>query len=369
MLETVRGHLNEGDPERARTALGRAVYDLFYDSFIQGSADPPLLSRRGRAFLAEVRAEAPSLVEDKTRAGYVERVLDEAFDALAAGGPPARPLFLANHALQLLVPELATRVEEAIEDARLELGRRAGDTSGFLPSATVSVDVLLPLEAVRHAYDNSRFRRVQDLELAGMDAPEDTIPGLPPIEGIAGERLVFRCPACARPSEEDFSRAGDASRCACGHGLRVPIPSLARMSAHLKARREEARGISRCRICRAFIQRHGNAFMRAGFCGASCAVRARERFGECVPREAARVGEEVVVTCHCRLVIRAAAADAGGCLPCPECGIDVWIPDLPPPRPPAAARPADVAPCAACGRPVKKSRPRCLWCGAPVENA
>lgn len=360
MWQRVDGALEEGRGDRAREALAEALRDLFTDEIVAGRIGHPLLTKKGRPILGELARRAAALVEDPSRGGEVARILQSSAASVDGRRPDAALVFLVNHALQLLCPTFAADVEQAVQDAKFELGARASNVEGApsipwpLPGWEADAAARLVVEGFRGAA-GVKFNSIEDLALVHFDAPEDSLPKLPAIDDVDTGSILYRCPGCDAPRGSPVSAAGAEERCACGVPFRVPIPSLVRMAASLRAAREAASGVGRCRACGAVVQVRRGGIMRTGFCSAACARNA-ERFGEFVPRD----GTPDAFACGCGAVLEAASGTET--VPC-ACGLKVWVPE--PPPPPRASRGA-ILDCA-CGRKVKSTAARCMYCGAPVR--
>jgi hypothetical protein len=343
--------------------IRKRLFDRFSDSVATGLRTHPFLTTKGHALLEEARVLAPRLSDRGTYAAGILR------SVLATEGTYASAVLLTNHALQLLVPDYALRVEEAIQEAKFRVGAASSNVEDPMEEILRSPGSLLIFggETVRlglafgeasRGFGEDAYGKIRDLGLDDFDAPEDSIAGLPRIERSTGGELVFRCPACAAIRNRSFEEAGATFPCRCGAAVRVPIPSLGRALAHLKAKRDAECGIGRCRVCRRVLQKGRGGFMTAGFCSASCAKEGVERFGEHVARSSMADGDRILFLCRCGAALRAASGQVGTRMPCGSCGLDVWVP-----RPEQARRRGGVARCGHCGRNVKARAPRCLYCG------
>jgi hypothetical protein len=363
MFEKVTQKLESGDRGGARAALTRDLGEFFKRHFVAGQAEHPVLGPEGARLVEGLRPFALSLADDPARGQYVDEVLHEVGSRIVRREGREAVMFLFNHALHLLLPEYPLVVSDALDEARQELGGRINegdDGTTFAPF--LAAESALLIAAVAHGFkgvDEARLSAIERLDLSGLDAPESTIAGLPVLYGIEGGDFVFVCPFCSGRRRAPVGAAGDAYGCDCGAWTRVPIPGLARLGAWLKAKRDRARGLGHCRICGAVIQTGKSGFMRAGFCTPICAKQGRETFREFVAAPGQRDGESVAFSCSCGSAMRAPVAAVGTRLPCAACGLDVWVPEAAA----AGGRPS-VAPCAKCGRPVKSTAAKCLYCGA-----
>jgi hypothetical protein len=213
-------------------------------------------------------------------------------------------------------------------------------------------------------FEGGALARLEGGTLEDLDVPE---PDEPLISGLINDKLLIQCPACGDELDLGHEAFGTSARCGCGKPLTVPRPSLARMADHLKAKRDALRGIGRCRICSGVIQTGGDVYMRAGFCTALCATQARDRFSEHVAREGTREGEEVGFRCHCGATMTAGLADVGGKVTCLSCPLEVWIPAPAPARDIPVARRSGPRACAKCGKPVKATARKCMYCGTSIS--
>ncbi len=349
-------------------SLREDLVEFFAASAATGLRVHPLLTKKGRAWLADLRVRGPELSE---RGDYAARVLRE---VLASDWNDPATILRTNHALQILIPDYALLVEEAIQEAKFRIGAAASNVESpaeeFLRSPggilLFGVEAVAMGLAAGEAMSQKReqaYGRIRDLELEHFDAPEDAVRGLPRIERSTGGELVFRCTGCSRLLHRAFEEAGATLLCSCGTSGRVPIPSLRRTAAHLRAKREAECGIGRCRVCRGVTQKGRGGFMAAGFCIASCAKQGRELFREHVPRSSSSDGGFIVVLCHCSRSLRARPDQVGRRIPCPECGLEVWIP-----RPEATRRRRAPVSCTHCGRTVRARASRCMYCGeSPIS--
>lgn len=364
MLEDVRRFLEAGRLDRAREKLGEALGDFFRESFAAGRADYPLLTRRGLPRLREIRELAPRLLEE--RGEYVAEALGQVEAGCGTEAPDDGVVLLLNHALCLLIPDYPVRLAAAIQDAKFELGAKASNVESPLPDLLPRPDLrslVTLVEEATHALHEQKFSGIENLGLDFFDAPEDSLPDLPPISSIEDDQLAFTCLSCGGSRREALTLAGDFVDCPCGATLRVPLPGLARLAAYLKAKEEAARGIGRCRVCGAVVRTSRDGFMKAGFCSALCARTGGERFGEFVPREGKPEGDQILFSCRCGAALRAPVASGGTPVPCGACSLKVWVP------PPAAAAPAKgaILTCAKCGRNVKSTAKRCMYCGTSIS--
>lgn len=368
MIGKVRAHLDAGNVDRAREALGDELHDFSRQALLRKTGCHPLLTREGLRFFAWLRPLIPALVAGRADPAYLSGVLAIVEAAVSRKAIDASVVLLANHAMQVLAPAYAEKVGQAIQDVRFELGQRASNVESAFSAPSFAFDVRAlavasVIEKAGEGLDEAAFSKVENLTVADFDAPEDAVAGLPPIVALEEGSIHFECMACGGRMSAELSRAGSDAACACAATMRVPIPSLVRVAEYLRATREAAMGCTRCRICRAVVQKAKNALTRAGFCSPWCARQGCQEFGEVVPREGKWDGGEIVAACECRTELRASAGDAGSLQTCPSCALLVWIPHV---SRPAVGKGVTQA-CARCGRKVKSNASRCLFCGAPTE--
>ena len=351
MLESVKSRLSEGDREGARAALREAVSALCVARFVAGWTRHPLLDPKSRPFLAALRDLARDLIEDLMSG-------EEAVEALGNPGEAG-----VNACMEWMLPDFALLLDEALTDAKHELGAKASNVESETDNAFPSLlgwRGELVADAAREilkAGASSRLDELERVRLADFDVADE---GDPPLRELFEERLMFACPGCGQLHAEPLASAGRSFFCACGRGMTVPRARLDRMAAYLKQKRDAARGISRCRVCKGIIQLGKQGFMRAGFCGAYCAKRGEELFREYVAREGTLTGGEIVFACVCGQAQRAPEKAIGTKRPCESCGIEVWVPVGA-----SVKRPKGLGSCAHCGRPMKASAARCMYCGRP----
>lgn len=356
VLERVHEKLEAGRRDAAQDELGRAVERLFCEHVAAGHAEHPVLSATAPAFIAELRTVAPRLCGP-----YVGDLLSEIAGRIARRDGRDVVVLLFNHALCLLVPDFPLRAAEAVATAKNRLARRIDEESGDGFSLLPGDGGLLIAAAslALRELDAKRYDRIASLDLAALDAPERCVAGLPVIVAITNDGgLAFDCPSCGARRSAALADAGDTHACSCGAWTRVPIPGLVRLEAHLRRKKNAELGLGSCRGCGAVIQTGRAGFMRAGFCGALCASRAPERFGEFVPRDGARRGGAVAFRCRCGAELEAPVERAGTRMRCGSCALEVWVP-----APPAEAGRPSVRACAGCGRKIKSTAPRCIYCG------
>lgn len=361
MLDDVRRRLAAGDRSRAAEALADALGRFIHDHFAAGRPEHPFLSEPGVALLKDLAALAPRLLDDPGRAAAAASAVAEIRQ------DPDDAVFRINHALALLWPGYPLGFADALRDAKHTLGDKASNVEGALHNAflPVSVELQVLVNAVDDVLKSShgdKLDRIQGLEVGDFDVPEGRVPGLPPIAACDAERLGWACPACEGELAAEVGRAGQVETCACGAASRVPIPSMVRMEALLRARRDARMGVGRCRVCGAVIQRGRNLLMKAGFCTSVCARQGPARFRELVPvQPPTRDGAELSLACACGDVLTVPAEAVGTRVSCGGCGLGVWIPE-----PAAPARPKGGGPrtCGACGRVVKAAAKACFYCGA-----
>jgi hypothetical protein len=345
MLESVKSRLSEGDRDGARAALREELSALCVARFVSGWTRHPLLDPKCRPFLSALREVVRDLVGDPLSGG-------KAFEAL--GDPREAGV---NLCLERILPDFALLIDEAMTDAKHELGGRASnvesENDGRFPSLfgwQAGLVASVAEEAFK-AGASSRLDALERVTLADLDEGG---------AGIVDDLLVFTCP-CGAERREPLDSAGTDVACDCGQVLTVPRARLDLMAAYLKKKRDAARGISRCRVCKGIIQLGKQGFMRAGFCGPYCAKRGQELFREYVARAGTWAGGVIVFACVCGQELRAAEADVGTKRPCEGCGIEVWVPLAA-----TGKRPKGVGSCAHCGRVMKASAARCMYCGRPV---
>jgi hypothetical protein len=358
MLEDVRKHAQAGDRGRAREALAAAIKKLFVAPLLQGDATPPYDSPEGAAFITALRAVAPALLDDPSRASYVTTLLDDVRARINRGDDGRAMVFLAQHALLLALPTAGETISDALQEAKYELVARA--TPDGLGERLVKPKVVIRANDREAGRQNELLEKIQRLTPADLEAPEGSIPNIPPIQALEGDILIFACPACRKEHRTPIATAGSPSSCGCGASLRVPIPAPSRVAAARKASKEAAAGIVSCRICAAKVNTRRDANARAGFCSLLCAKQGRQKFGEFVAKTGTREGDSVSFACECGAALQALAVRAGSRVTCGSCSVQVWIPE-----PGGAAAPAaqGVTPCPKCGRNVKAGARRCMFCG------
>lgn len=351
MLERLRSRLEAGDREGALAALREALSQLCVARFVSGWTRHPLLDPRSKEFVGAVRGFARALMEDPVMA-------EEVVEALEAPDEER-----VNLAFERLLPDFALLLDEALTDAKHELGSKASNVESvsdhLWAHPFVAVEAALAAELTEGAFKagaSARLRALEKVRLDDLDSPETDVL---PLQDLLDDSLVFTCPKCGLLQSQPFAAAGRPYVClSCGRPLTVPRARLGRMAAYLKRKRDALRGISRCRVCKGYIQTGRRGFMRAGYCGAYCAHRGRELFREYVAREGAWENDRILFACECGRTHRAAESEIGTKRACESCGIDVWIPHAD-----GLQRRGDVVSCVHCGRPMKKTAVACMYCG------
>ncbi len=359
MLDWVRTFLDKGDAAGAQAALGDVLRDFCTEEFARAGLRHPLLGQKSATLRKELLGLVPRLTTSPGRARAVIHALK------------ADDLDRINFALAVILPDVALVMEEALGNARFKLGAAASNVedplSGIMRSSLVSPEITLLVTAAEEGmrlFDGSKLDRLEGGTLENLDVPE---PDEPLITTLIDEDLLIQCPDCDDELRAPIASFGEDVSCACGKALAVPRPSLARMADYLKAKRDTLRGIGRCRICSGVIQTGGDVFMRAGFCTALCGTQARDRFAEHVAREGRLEGDEVTFRCFCGATMSAALADVGGKVACLSCPLEVWIPAPAPAREAPAARRSGPRTCGKCGKPVKPTARKCMYCGTPLS--
>ena len=356
MLDRVRTFLDKGDAAGAQAALGDVLREYCAEEFARAGLRHPLLGQKSENLRKELLGFVPRLTTDPGRARAVIHALK------------ADDLDRINFALAVLLPDVALVMEEALGNARFKLGAASSNVEDPLSSvmkSTLSPDITLLVtaaEAGMHLFEGNRLDRLEGGTLENLDVPE---PDEPLITMVIDEELLIQCPNCDDELRAPIASFGEDVSCACGKALTVPRPSLARMADYLKAKRDKRRGIGRCRICSGVIQTGGDVFMRAGFCTALCATQARDRCGEHVAREGTLEGEEVTFRCFCGATMSASLGDVGGKVACLSCPLEVWIPVPAPARDAPGSRRPGPRTCVKCGKPVKPTARKCMYCGTP----
>jgi hypothetical protein len=365
MLDDVRAHLDRGDPAGARTSLADALKEFAAEEFSRGALGHPLLGSRSAKLRTELHALAVGLADQPDR---VRGALERVEVSIRKKTVDAATLDRLNFALQVLLPDVALLLDEALENARFKLGAASSNVedpmAGALRNPFVSGEVAALVTLAEEAgslFEGNRLERLQKVTLATLDAPE---PDHPVITQIFDDELWIECPACGNELRTPVTSFGQDVRCDCKRSLTVPRPSLERMAMYLKEQRDTARGIARCKVCCAVIQVGRDGYMRAGFCTSLCASQAREIFKEHVAREGTREGDEVRFQCFCGATITAPLADMGGKVACLSCPLEVWIPAPAAVSEPASRRPGPLT-CSKCGKPVKPTAKKCMYCGTP----
>ncbi|HLY08433.1 MAG TPA: hypothetical protein VKW04_03905 [Planctomycetota bacterium] len=368
MLENVRQLLDQGKPDIARSALRESLLQFCSAAFSSGTLRHPLLAPKTSPLRRELADLAGALLGGEAQGRPVVLALDFVERSIQKKAVTDETLDHLNFALQLLLPDLALILDEALENGRFKLGAAASNVEDPLSSVVneslmrpeLKILVALANEGMR-AMEGGRLDRLQALSLRDLDVSEEG----PLILGLKDDHLALECPGCAQRLTTPLGSIGKDIRCGCSTPIKVTRPSLERMAAYLKAARQARLGIARCRVCHGVIQVSRNVFMRAGFCSAVCAKQGRELFQEHVAPEGLREGEEVRFRCHCGASITAPIPESPEKVACLSCSLDVWIPL------PAAGndreRPKALLTCA-CGRPIKSTARTCLYCGAPPPS-
>lgn len=364
MLDRVRLFLDKGDLESARAALGDDLREFCAEEFVRGGLRHPLVGPKSAKLREELQSLAARLTEDAQRARAVVMALERVDASVRKKAVDHGTLDRINFALQVLLPGAALVLEEALENARFKLGAASSNVedplSGVMKSVSPEASLLVTAaEEGMKLFEGNRLERLQDGSLENIDSPE---PDEPMISMLINDELWLECPACGDELRTPLASFGKELRCVCSRPMTVPRPSLARMTEYLKAKRDALRGMSRCRICNSVIQTAGDAFMKAGFCTALCASQGRDQFGEHVPREGARDGEDVRFRCHCGATMTAPLTEVGEKVACLSCPLVVWIPA---PSLESPARRSGPRTCAKCGKPVKPTARKCMYCGTP----
>ncbi|MBI3858239.1 MAG: hypothetical protein HY293_21360 [Planctomycetes bacterium] len=370
MLESVSAFLNQGKRDRAQEFLRASMLEFCADAFAKGEIHHPLSGAASAELRVELTRLARQLLENPDRSRTVVVALESADRAIRKREASPETLDRLNFALQKLIPDIALVLDEALDQARFKLGGAVSDVedplSGmnrFMP-ADVGLLATLAGEGLR-ALDGSRLDKLQTVSLRDFDA---TGPGLgesPSVFGLKDDVLSFGCPGCLERAEAPLDTFGESILCGCGQPLRVPRPSLERMGVYLKARKDAALGISRCRVCNGVIQLGRDGFMHAGFCSVLCAKQGLERFGEYVPRQGILDGEDVRFQCSCGTTMSAPRSEVGGKIACPSCPLEVWIPA---PQQEGRQR-RGLRACGNCGKPMKASALKCMYCGSPAPQS
>jgi hypothetical protein len=192
--------------------IRKRLFDRFSDSVATGLRTHPFLTTKGHALLEEARVLAPRLSRRGTYAAGILR------SVLATEGTYASAVLLTNHALQLLVPDFALLVEEAIQEAKFRVGAASSNVEdpmeeilrspgGLLIFGGETVGLGLAFGEASRGLGEDAYGKIRDLGLDDFDAPEDSVAGLPRIERSTGGELVFRLP-CLRRDPEPIVRGG-----------------------------------------------------------------------------------------------------------------------------------------------------------------
>lgn len=365
MLDEVAELLSQGKRERARDALREAVQEFCTDAFVSGETAHPFLSPKSEKLRRAIREVAGPILGDVERGRAVAVALESADRSIRSKSAGLEALDQLNFALTKLLPDFSLVLDAALRNARFKLGGAASNVESQTDDLPLGPEIELLIKVADtgiRAFKGRKLDRLMGVGLSNFDSAERLEPEIATILDLREDAIVFQCPICLEEMTSPLDRFGEDQRCGAGHPVQVPRPSLSRMAAYLKARREAASGIARCKVCNGVIQAGKSGPMRAGYCTPLCAAQGPDRFGEFVPKEGRLDGEDVHFSCKCGASMSASAADVGSTVACLACPLQLWIP-----APADRIRSKGARPCGRCGKPVKASASKCMYCGNPIS--